>query len=145
MDRHDHVIIMVVEDHPPTLAAVQALVSAAFPRCRTLVAESGERALELCADHAPQIVIMDISLPGMNGIEATRRIKALLPDSRVLIHSSHDLQVYRDGSAVAGASAFVPKNRTFPDLVPAITALLPAAPSSGVGPRSDASHRVHAS
>ena len=119
---------MVVEDHPPTLAAVQALVSTALPGCRTLAAESGERALELCAEHAPQIVIMDISLPGINGIEATRRIKALLPDTCVLMHSSHDLQVYRDGSAAAGASAFVPKNRTFSDLVPAISSLLPPPP-----------------
>ena len=124
---------MVVEDHPPTLAAVQALVSAAFPECRTLAAESGERALELCAEHAPQIVIMDISLPGINGIEATRRVKALLPDTSVLMHSSHDLQVYREGAAAAGASAFVAKNRTFTDLVPAIIGLLPPSPTAGEG------------
>ena len=124
-------IIMIVEDHPPTLAAVKALVSTALPGCRILAAESGELAVELCAKHAPHIVVMDVALPGIDGIEATRRIKALLPDTCVVMHSSHDMQVFRDGAAAAGASAFVTKARTFSDLLPAIIGLLPPAPAAG--------------
>ena len=120
-------IILIVEDHPPTLAAVRALIATALPACQLLAAESGELAVELCASHAPHIVVMDVALPGIDGIEATRRIKALRPDTCVVMHSSHDMQVFRDGAAAAGASAFVTKARTFSDLLPAITGLLPPA------------------
>lgn len=126
-------VILIVEDHPATLMTVQQLVSAAFPGCRVLGVENAERALEQCANDAPHVVVMDISLPGIDGIEATRRIKALLPDAQVIMHSSHDLQIYRDAATIAGASAFIAKNRTYNDLIPSIAALLLPAFRAGAG------------
>lgn len=120
------VTIMVVEDHPATLAALLELLGAAFPRCALVAAEGGERALELCAAAAPDVVIMDIALSGMSGIEATLHIKALLPDTRVVMHSSYDMRVYREGAAAAGASAFVRKGKAGSELVPVVADLLAA-------------------
>ena len=123
--------ILIVEDHPPMRAAVHELLSVAFPACRILAAESAEQALDLCASDAPCVVVMDVVLPGIDGIEATRRIKARLPGTAIVIHSSHDMAMYRDAAAAAGASAFVTKRKTLSDLVPAIAGLLPPSPASG--------------
>lgn len=118
------VSILIVDDHRLTLDLLQTMVSAAFPACRVLTADSGERALELCATQAPHIIVMDISMGGIDGIEATRRIKLLLPDTQVVMHSGNDAEIYRKASAAAGTAAFVSKSRTSCDLIPAISALL---------------------
>ncbi|HEV8107367.1 MAG TPA: response regulator transcription factor [Burkholderiales bacterium] len=122
------VTIMVVEDHPATLAALLALLEAAFPGCRLVPVGGAEQALHLCAAAAPHVVVMDIALPGMSGIEATRRIKAAWPETRVVMHSSYEMRVYREGAAAAGASAFVSKSKVASELVPAVASLLAAAP-----------------
>jgi len=117
---------MVVDDHPATLAALVALLEAQFPACRLLAVEGAEQALNLCAGAVPSVVIMDIALRGISGIEATRRIKATWPETRVVMHSSYDMRVYRDGAAAAGASAFVSKGKFISELVPVVAGLLAA-------------------
>ena len=119
--------ILIVEDHQQTRAAMSALLSKAFPAYRVIGVDSAERAFEVCASELPRVVVMDIVLPGIDGMKATRRIKSLLPGASVVIHSSYDLDIYRDESAAAGASAFVAKSRTFSDLVPTITGVLSSA------------------
>lgn len=121
------VTIMVVEDHPATLAAITKVLQKALPACALLATGSAERALHLCASAAPHLVIMDIALPGISGIEATRRIKALWPDTHVVMHSGYDVRVYRDASAAAGASAFVLKGKVLSELLPVVCSLLPPA------------------
>lgn len=134
MDKPLHLsaTILIVEDHQQTRAAMDALLSKAFPTYRVLGVDSAERAFEACASERPRVVVMDIVLPGVDGMKATRLIKSLLPGTSVVIHSSYDLDIYRDESAAAGASAFVAKSRTFSDLVPTIADVLPpAGPAPG--------------
>lgn len=119
--------ILIVEDHAATRNAVKVLFGSVFPDGRLLEADSAEAALALCELAAPDVVIMDISLPGMNGIEATRHIRARFPQTLVVMHSSNDMQIFREESAAVGASAFISKGRTSSELVPVISQLLQAA------------------
>jgi DNA-binding NarL/FixJ family response regulator len=67
---------------------------------------------------------MDIGLPKMNGIEATRRIKDAVPKARVVIVTNHETPEYENAAAIAGASAYVLKNRVNSELIPIVTKLL---------------------
>ena len=102
------------------------LVSSEFPHWRVLEAECAEDALTLCGTEQPDLIVLDIKLPGMDGFEATRRIKESWPRTVIVMHSSSDMSVYRDASLAAGAAAFVGKGRNSRTLVPLIASLLPA-------------------
>jgi two-component system invasion response regulator UvrY len=99
--------ILITEDNRPTSELLETLLVKALPGYRIRIAASAEDALELCREEPPELVIMDISLPGMNGIEATRRIKATLPDVPVVMHSNLDAPIYARECEKAGAAAFV--------------------------------------
>ena len=122
--RQEHVAILVVEDHPATRNAVMELLGTAFPGYRLLEADSAESAFPLFEAHAPRLVLMDIVLPGMNGIQATRLIKESRQETLVVMYSSGDMPIYREESMAVGASAFVGKGRTYKELVPVISGLL---------------------
>ncbi len=117
--------LLVVDDHAAVRETVMALVAAEYPRCRLLQAASAEEALALCAMERPDLSVLDITLPGIDGFEATRRIKELCPATLIVVHSSSDQPVYQVASLAAGASAFVGKGRNSRTLVPVIASLMP--------------------
>lgn len=115
--------ILVVEDHDAVRRSLRDWLEVAFPLCRVLEASSGEEALVLIRDDPPHLVVMDITLPGINGIEATRQIKAILPSAQVVMLTIHESDAYRADAMEAGASGYVPKPMASTDLVPTLTAL----------------------
>ena len=83
-------------------------------------AADGLQAVDQCRRHAPDVVLMDVRMPGIDGIEATRRIVAILPDTKVLILTTFEYDEYVWGALRAGASGFLLKRASPERLLDAI-------------------------
>ena len=115
--------ILLVDDHAVVRAGLRMLL-AADPELEIAgEAENGAAGVRLARELAPDVVLMDISMPDMNGIEATRRIKEACPDVAVLALTMHEDDQYFFEMLAAGASGYVPKRAAPNDLISAIHAV----------------------
>jgi DNA-binding NarL/FixJ family response regulator len=112
-----HPVILIVDDHAAVRSALCDGIQACLPDSRCLEATSGEEAVRSAAASAPDIVLMDIEMPGMNGIEATRLIRAGHPAAHIVVLSVHDEPNYRTDARAAGADAFVSKRNVHNELI----------------------------
>lgn len=83
-------------------------------------ADDGEQAIALAAKWQPDVVIMDAAMPGVNGIEATRRIRATCPHAAILILSAYDTEAYLFAALEAGARGYLLKSSSAQELVRAV-------------------------
>lgn len=116
--------ILIVDDHKAFRSSLRDWLGTVFPSCHVIEAASGEESIDIAKEMTPSVVLMDIGLPGMNGIEATRCIKAAVPATRIVMLTIHEDNSYRADAADAGASAFVPKRTMQKELIPIMTNLL---------------------
>ncbi len=115
--------ILLVDDHAVVRAGLRMLLGA-DPELQIVgEAENGAQALRLTDELAPDVVLMDISMPDMNGIEATRKIKEQAPNVVVLALTMHEDDQYFFEMLAAGASGYVPKRAAPNDLLSAIHAV----------------------
>jgi len=103
------VAVLVVDDQAPFRSAVKAVVRRLEDFELVGEASSGPEAVSLAGDLRPALVLMDINMPGMNGIEATRRIVSADPDVVVILCSTYDLADLPEDAATSGARAYVHK------------------------------------
>src|SRR5579885_3263403 len=126
---HDHPIAMasirllLVDDHSLIRSALRLLI-ARFSGIEIVAeASDGQSALEAVAEHRPDLVLMDLSMPGLDGIEAIRRIKKRHVQTRVLVLSMHVAENYVLQALRAGASGYIPKGSSASELEAAIYAV----------------------
>jgi DNA-binding NarL/FixJ family response regulator len=109
--------VLVVDDQAPFRRAAQAVLAMTDGFDVVGNAESGEEAVELTDNLAPDLVLMDINLPGINGIEATRQITAAHPDTYVILLSTYSLEDLPADARTSGATCYVHKEEFEPSLL----------------------------
>jgi DNA-binding NarL/FixJ family response regulator len=120
MSTEHPVKLLLVDDHPIVRSGLRMLFLSEPTMTIVGEADSGGAAVEAVQRLEPDVVIMDVSMPGMNGIEATRRIKAVRPETAVLALTMYEDEQYFFEMLHAGASGYIPKRAAPDDLVSAI-------------------------
>lgn len=115
--------ILIVDDHGVLRAGLRALLNGAADLRVVAEAGNGEEALQIAGRVRPDIVLLDISMPGLDGIEVTRRLKDTLPDTQVLIMTMHEDIVLLREALRAGASGYILKRAVESELINAIQAV----------------------
>lgn len=116
--------ILLAEDHTLVRAGIRSLLDRIGGMEVVAEASDGQEAVRLARKHQPQLVVMDIAMAGLNGLEATRRIRAETPDARILILSMHANEQYVHQALQAGASGYLLKDAATEELELAIQAAL---------------------
>ncbi|HUA89708.1 MAG TPA: response regulator transcription factor [Steroidobacteraceae bacterium] len=115
--------VLLVDDHAVVRTGFRLLLQAHPGTTVIGEAESGEVALKRFLELSPDVVVMDLSMPGMGGLEALRRIRAHQPQARVLTLSAHDDPQHAQRALREGARGFLSKRSAPEALLEAITAV----------------------
>jgi len=116
--------ILLADDHKITRDGLKALLESQKNMIVIGEAENGRQAVRLALDLTPDVIVMDINMPELNGIEATRQIVAELPDTKIIALSMYSDKRYVVGMLKAGVSGYLLKNCAFDELVSAISAVV---------------------
>lgn len=116
--------VLLVDDHALLRAGMRVLLSTTDHIHLLGEASKGEQAVQLYQQLRPAIVIMDLSMPGIGGLEAIRRILAHDPDAKILVFSVHHEQIFVSRALQAGAKGYITKNSAPRLLLEAIDAIM---------------------
>jgi DNA-binding NarL/FixJ family response regulator len=107
--------VLIVDDQEPFRMAARMVVEATDGFEVAGEAETGEDSVAMAAELAPDLVLMDVNLPGINGLDATRQILAASGSIVVLLLSTYEVEEYAPRAAECGAAAYIPKAVFGPD------------------------------
>ena len=117
------ITVLLVEDHTIVRKGLRALLDGESDVAVIAEAEDGREAVRLTQQRRPDVIVMDISMPGLNGLEATRQITTQFPDAKVLILTRHADESYVLAILQAGAVGYIVKKAAPTELTAAIRAV----------------------
>jgi two-component system response regulator NreC len=112
--------VLLADDHKIIRDGLKTLIEKETGMAVIAEAENGRETIRLAKEFHPNVVIMDVSMPDMNGIDATRKIMEEIPGVRIIALSMHSDRRYVLGMLEAGASGYLPKDCAFEELTKAI-------------------------
>ena len=112
--------IVLVDDHPVLRAGLANLLAIEAGLSVVAQAGSGEAAVRLCRQHEPDICLLDLSMPGIGGIEALERLRAAVPSCKVVVLTSSESAEHAERALAAGAHGYLTKTVSFPEIVATI-------------------------
>ena len=115
--------VLIADDHLVVRAGIRALIESIDGVTVVGEANDGREAVELVATLRPEIVLLDVSMPGLNGLEAATQLREQSPTTRVIILSMHANDVYVRMALKAGAAGYVLKSATAAELQAALQAV----------------------
>lgn len=116
--------IVIVDDHPLMREGIATALDSEMDLSVCGQADSAEDAIELVGETEPDLAIIDISLPGMNGVELIKELQVLYPDVALLVVSRHDEDLYAERVIRAGAKGYVMKQEGKAVIVKAVRRIL---------------------
>ncbi len=125
--------ILIADDHELVRRGLRSLLEIHPQWSVCAEAADGEQAVALARQHQPQVVLLDISMPSLNGLDAARAIRRDLPQSAIVIVSQHDSTQMREAAAAAGAQAYIAKSQIARDLVAEVEKIVRRKSAHGVG------------
>lgn len=123
MSERKKIRVLLADDHAVVRAGYRVLLQNTTDIEVVAEADSGERACRAFADLQPDVVVMDLSMPGMGGLQAMRRMVARDPHARILVFSMHEDTVFVEQALQAGAQGYITKSSAPEILVEAIREL----------------------
>ena len=101
--------ILIAEDNVLFSRSLERILKSAFLSMEIEVISDGDEVLAKSKDKPPDLIFMDIQLPGINGLQLTRKIQEIYPQTVIIILTSHDLMEYKVAASEAGADNFISK------------------------------------
>ncbi len=120
--------LLLADDHPVVRQGIRMMLNTDSDFQVMAEASDGEEAVKLAAEHGPDVILMDMRMPNMDGIQATRLIKARSPATTIIMLTAHDNKAYIVAAARAGASGYLLKDSSRDLLVDTIHSVASGGP-----------------